>query len=126
MLTTQVTYVNTGKRDIPVSSWINNEYAIQSEDDSPAFWSFQGGSSSHRADWVLKVNPGFYQKNYMGMNNSDYGGGIPVTSLWRKNGGIAIGHCDTVPRLVSLPVGMGEYDKSATIKVEKDYSKTQL
>ncbi|GET31138.1 alpha-galactosidase [Prolixibacter bellariivorans] len=123
MLTTKVTYVNTGKRDIPVSSWINNEYAIQSEDDSPAFWSFQGGSSSHRADWVLKVNPGFYQKNYMGMNNSDYGGGIPVTSLWRKNGGIAIGHCDTVPRLVSLPVGMGEYDKSATIKVEKDYSK---
>ena len=123
MLTTKVTYENIGKRNIPVDSWINNEYQLLSDNDSPAFWSFQGSSSGKRADWVLKVNPGFYQKNYMGMNNSDYGGGIPVTSLWRKNGGIAIGHCDTVPRLVSLPVKMGEYDQMATIKVENDFQK---
>ena len=123
MLSTKVSYKNTGKRNIPVDSWINNEYQITSDNDSPAFWSFQGSSSGARADWVLKVNPGFYQKNYMGMNNSDYGGGIPVTSLWRKNGGIAIGHCDTVPRLVSLPVMMGKYDQMATIKVENDFQK---
>ena len=123
MLSTKVTYENIGKRDIPIDSWINNEYQITSDNDSPAFWSFQGSSSGARADWVLKVNPGFYQKNYMGMNNSDYGGGTPVTCLWRKNGGIAIGHCNTVPRLVSLPVKMGEYDQMATIKVENDFQK---
>lgn len=121
MLTTTVVYKNIGKRDVPVSSWVNNEYSINSAGDTPSFWSFQGSSSSTREDWVLQVNPGFYQKNYLGMNNSDYGGGIPVTSLWRKSGGIAIGHCDTIPRLVSLPVKMGEYDHAATIKVEKDF-----
>lgn len=121
MLTTQVTYKNIGKRNIPINSWTNNDYQILSDNDSTSFWSFQGSSTSKRADWVLKVNPGFYQKNYMGMNNSDYGGGTPVTCLWRKNGGVAIGHCDTVPRLVSLPVSMGQYDTKATIKVEKDF-----
>jgi len=120
MLTTQVIYKNVGENNIPVDSWINNDYSVRSDGDSPAFWSFQGSSTSSRSDWVLKVDPGFYQKNYMGMNNSDYGGGIPVVCLWRKNGGIAIGHCDTVPRLVSLPVKMGEYDRNASVRVEKD------
>lgn len=121
MLTTTVIYRNIGKRDIPVNSWVNNEYSINSAGDTPSFWSFQGSSSSSREDWVLQVNPGFEQKNYLGMNNSDYGGGIPVTSLWRKSGGIAIGHCDTIPRLVSLPVKMGKYEHAATIKVEKNF-----
>ncbi|MGQ1889218.1 glycoside hydrolase family 36 protein [Thermophagus sp. OGC60D27] len=120
LLTLKVTYVNEGERSLPVSGWVNHEYAIQSAGDSPAFWSFQGSSSEARADWVLAVNPGFSQENYMGMNDSDYGGGVPVTSLWRKDGGIAIGHCDTIPRLVSLPVEMGEEDHSAVIKVKKE------
>ena len=39
-----------------------------------------------------RINKGFYEKNFMGMNASDYGGGIPVIDLWRKDAGIAIGN----------------------------------
>ncbi len=42
----------------------------------------------------------------MGMNNSDYGGGIPVTDLWRPDQGIAIGHSELTPKLVFLPVSV--------------------
>jgi alpha-galactosidase len=123
MITTQVIYKNTGKNSITIDSWINNRYSIYNSDNSPSFWSFQGSSTSNRSDWVLEVVPGFYQKNYMGMNDSDYGGGIPVSCLWRKDGGIAVGHCATTPQLVSLPVTMDENSTEAILCVQKDYKK---
>jgi alpha-galactosidase len=38
------------------------------------------------------------------MNDSDYGGGTPVVDVWRRDVGLAIGHVELVPKLVSLPV----------------------
>jgi alpha-galactosidase len=40
----------------------------------------------------------------MGMTASDYGGGTPVVDVWRRDCGIALGHLEPVPRLLSLPV----------------------
>jgi alpha-galactosidase len=40
------------------------------------------------------------------MNAPDYGGGTPVVDIWRKDVGIAVGHVEPVPKLVSLPVAM--------------------
>jgi alpha-galactosidase len=116
-----VQYINKGRREIKVVKWVNNSYAIESTGDSPAFWSFQGSSTSERKDWILAVDSFFYQKNFMGMNNTDYGGGIPLVDLWRKNGGIAVGHVEPVPRLVSLPVEKDKYDRWANISVEHEY-----
>ena len=78
---------------------MNNEYNIIPSNDSTKFWSFQGSSHEDRRDWIKKVKPGFYEKNFMGMNASDYGGGIPVIDLWRKDAGIAIGNTATVAKL---------------------------
>ena len=116
-----VTYKNTGNRDIEVHKWVNNHYEIDSEGDNPSFWSFQGGTTNERRDWVLPVSKGFYQENYLGMTSSDYGGGIPVTDIWRKDGGIAVGHTELVPREASLPVDMDEYSESVDIGVEYKY-----
>ena len=52
----------------------------------------------------LHVN--FAQENFLGMNASDYGGGTPMVDVWRRDVGIAVGHVDPRPRLVSLPVSM--------------------
>ena len=38
------------------------------------------------------------------MNASDYGGGTPVVDVWRRDVGLAVGHVELVPKLVSLPV----------------------
>ena len=57
-----------------------------------------------RRDWVQPVKPGFAQDNFLGMAASDYGGGTPIVDVWRRDGGIAVGHLERTPQLVSLPV----------------------
>lgn len=116
-----VSYVNTGKQDVLVKKWVNNNYHLIAEKGTPEFWAFQGSSSAEREDWLKPVTPGYYQKNFMGMNQSDYGGGIPITDLWRKDGGIAIGHTDLIPREVSLPVYFDKYSNHAQIDVNYEY-----
>jgi len=44
----------------------------------------------------------------MGMTASDYGGGIPVVDVWRRDCGLAVGHVEAVPRLLSLPLARTE------------------
>jgi alpha-galactosidase len=117
----KVLYVNSSPNDISVVKWVNNSYPISSSADSPAFWSFQGSSTNERKDWILPVDSSFSQKNYMGMNNTDYGGGIPIIDLWRKDAGIAIGHVEMKPCLVSLPIEKNKYDTWAQMGVVYEY-----
>ncbi|MCH8494809.1 MAG: alpha-galactosidase [Balneolales bacterium] len=122
---TDVAYRNTGSSEVIVSKWMNNLYSLENitpDGYNSSFWSYQSGSSSRRADWVLPVNTGFTQQNYMGQNNSDYGGGTPVSSLWRPDGGFAVGHIEPVPKLVSLPVQMTD-DSSASTHIEYEMNK---
>lgn len=114
----QVTYVNSGEKIIQAQGWVNNAYRIEPAGDQPPFWSFQGGSSSARKDWIQAVGTGFYQENYLGMTSSDYGGGIPVTDLWRSDLGIAVGYAGLVPLDVSLPVDYDRYAPGVDIGVQ--------
>ena len=97
-----IAYRNTGTAPIAVTGWQAATHDLLAHRDGA--WSFSGASYPDRRDWVQKVVPGFGQRNFMGMNASDYGGGTPVAVVWRRDVGLAVGHIDTVPRLVSLPV----------------------
>jgi len=103
-----VEYANIGTNDLHVGGWINQHYSISSDEAAkqPAFWSYQSGSYEKRPDWVLPLTLGFKQENFMGMNSSDYGGGTPVVDVWRRDVGLAVGHLERAPKLVSLPVTM--------------------
>jgi alpha-galactosidase len=116
-----VSYINCGKQDLLINRWVNHHYTFMAQADTPAFWSFQGSSTDARADWVLPISTGFYQENYMGMNQSDYGGGIPVTDIWRKDAGLAVGHLELVPREVSLPVDYDKYSDGVKLGVTYHY-----
>ncbi len=120
-----VKYVNHSRRELPVIKWVNHQLNILPHTDSIKFWSFMGSSYPGRRDWIQKIAPGFYQKNYMGMNATDYGGGIPVIDLWRKDAGIAIGHTEITPKLVSLPVDYDKYADAASICIEYEYPQKQ-
>ncbi|UCE06928.1 MAG: alpha-galactosidase, partial [bacterium] len=105
----QVKYTNIGTADLFIDKWTNHHYSIRVKstgENELAFWSYQSASYENRPDWVLPLKPGFHQQNYLGMNASDYGGGTPVIDVWRKDAGIAVGHVELVPKLVSLPVSM--------------------
>jgi alpha-galactosidase len=107
-LVVEVTYTNLGEEFLIVNKWVNNSYVILNQGDTPPFWSFQGASYQDRRDWIKPLESGFKQENYMGMNASDYGGGIPVVDVWRKDLGFAVGHLSLVPKLVTLPVEVDE------------------
>ncbi len=103
-----VEYTNQGAARINVRGWANQQYLLTAAaaTPSPAFWSYQSGSYEKRPNWVLPLRPGFRQENYLGMNASDYGGGTPIVDVWRKDVGLAVGHIEPGPRLISLPVSM--------------------
>lgn len=119
MLVVNVQYVNRGARAVKVGAWRNAAYTIAAGErkNGILFWSLQSGSYEKRPDWVVPLKPGFRQENYLGMNADDYGGGTPVVDVWRPDVGIAIGHDELKPQLVSEPVTMAAPDQ-ATVAIE--------
>jgi alpha-galactosidase len=105
----QVTYRNASAAAVTLQEWRSADLELQEvkasgQVDEPAFWSYCGSTHADRRDWVQPVKAGFTQDNFLGMTASDYGGGIPVVDVWRRDCGIAIGHLESRPRLLSLPV----------------------
>jgi alpha-galactosidase len=103
-----VQYTNTSTAKLVTRGWINNAYTLSPQPgaSAPAFWSYQTGSYEKRPNWVLPLHAKFEQRNFLGMNASDYGGGTPVVDVWRRDVGVAVGHVEPRPRLVALPVSM--------------------
>jgi alpha-galactosidase len=95
-------YTNTGHQPLAIAGWQAATHDLLPHPDGA--WSFAGASYADRRDWIQPVKPGFQQRNFMGMNASDYGGGTPVAVVWRRDVGLAVGHIETTPKLVSLPV----------------------
>ncbi|GGD47456.1 glycoside hydrolase family 36 protein [Pseudoxanthomonas indica] len=98
----QTTYTNRGAEALEVAGWRNAAHALA---DAPeGFWSFSGATHTDRRDWVQPMTAGFAQRNTLGMDSSDYGGGTPVANIWRRDVGLAVGHVAPIPRLIDLPV----------------------
>lgn len=126
MLFLEVTYTNIGEKELMVDGWTNNCYSIKSAGGSgaqPAFWSFQPGSYGWDNDWIQPLAKGFERENYLGMNHIDYGGGTPVVDIWRQDVGLAVGHVEMVPKLVSLPVTM---ETESAVELAVDYQNPQV
>jgi alpha-galactosidase len=95
-----VCFVNKGSAPVSVDAIETSARILKGGE----VWSFQPSSTGGRKDWVLPVGKGFYQKNFMGMNDSDYGGGIPMVSIWSKDACLSVGLTEPVLKQVSLPV----------------------
>ena len=73
-------------------------------------WSFFGSSLKWGKDEVLRIPAKFSQENpfslpvAVGNDLGGAGGGIPVVAFWTKNMGMAIGHIETLPLVLSIPV----------------------
>jgi alpha-galactosidase len=101
----QVTWRNVSPATLSLAEWRSAAHELQAAGAAePAFWSYCGSTHADRRDWVQPVKAGFAQENFLGMTASDYGGGIPVVDVWRRDCGIAVGHLERHPDLLSLPV----------------------
>lgn len=108
----RVSYRNLSAQPIALAGWRTCDVQLverAAEGAEPKFWSYCGSTHEDRRDWVQPVKAGFSQENYMGMTASDYGGGTPIVDVWRRDCGIAVGHLEREPRLLSLPVSRTEH-----------------
>lgn len=118
MTIVQTSFVNHGKT-LEVRGYEVNRMSIKAQDT--VVWSLQPSSSNARMDWVLPVAQGFQKDNYLGMNNSDYGGGIPMLDIWQRESAVAIGLTEPVLRMISMPVEWKRYDNQVTIALRYMY-----
>jgi alpha-galactosidase len=105
---------NAGKSDIPLD-WVNlqrHHFVVSpgSKSEAHPLWTFQGASLKWGKDEIFPMPPKFSQENPFGApvatkDDLGYvGGGIPVVAFWSKETGAAIGHVETLPLTLSIPV----------------------
>jgi alpha-galactosidase len=114
----RVSYRNLSAQSVALAGWRTCDVQLverAGEGAEPKFWSYCGSTHEDRRDWVQPVKAGFSQENYLGMTASDYGGGTPIVDVWRRDCGIAVGHLERVPRLLSLPVSRTEHGAKLSI-----------
>ena len=118
MVLTNSSYTNHSDKVLTVKALESNRLSVASDE---TVWSFQPTSSAHREDWILPVEENFYQKNYLGMNHTDYGGGIPMVTLWRRDANISIGLVEPNLKLISMPVKKVRYEDFATMSLLQEF-----
>ncbi|HEY6337456.1 MAG TPA: alpha-galactosidase [Candidatus Sulfotelmatobacter sp.] len=121
-----VAYKNVGTSNFAIDSAVTQQHrfnaTLADEKAKPyEMWSFQGSSYDWGKDDVQKLTRISAQPNAMGEAvKGGYGGGIPVAAFWTATVGEAIGHVETLPWTLSIPVkveGDGRVKAGVTIPV---------
>lgn len=93
-------FINVSGKDLLVDAIETSAVTLEGKE----IWSLQPTSTAERLDWVMPVPDGFSKDNYLGMNNSDYGGGIPMISLWNAEKNVSVGLAEPCLETLSMPV----------------------
>jgi len=103
-------YKNVGTTDFKIDQALMQQHRFNAKQADPNaqpydMWSFQGSSYDWGKDDVQKLTRTSSQPNAMGEAvKGGYGGGIPVVAFWTGSVGEAIGHVETLPWTLSIPV----------------------
>src|SRR5215469_2862670 len=123
------TYKNVGTSDFHIDEVLMQQHRFNAQQvDSKVqpwdMWSFQGSSYDWGKDDVQKLVRTSSQPNVMGEAvKGGYGGGIPVVAVWTASAGEAIGHVETVPWTLSMPLKVdsdGRVNASINIPIDSD------
>ena len=120
---TSTTYKNSGNSDYPVDeAWMQQHRLNASQADAKAqpydMWAFQGSSYDWGKDDVQHLTRVSSQPNQMGEAvKGGYGGGIPVVAFWTASVGEAIGHIETLPWTLSIPMKV-DHDGRVNASIE--------
>ncbi len=107
--------MNTGKKDVTVDAVTLQRHAFDaSATDSKLaphdMWTFMGSSLMWGKDEIFQMPAKFTQENPFGApvgvkgDLGSAGGGIPVVAFWTRSVGEAIGHIETIPLVIDIPV----------------------
>ena len=110
LLLSTVEYKNIGAADVTIDRVVEQQHRFNAKLADPKaqpweMWSYQGASYDWGKDDVFHLTRTSSQPNAMGEAvKGGYGGGIPVVAVWTATVGEAIGHVETLPLTLSLPV----------------------
>ncbi len=137
LLLSTTEYRNSGTTDFEIDRTVDQQHrfnaGLANVSAQPyEMWSFQGSSYNWGKDDVRKLTRPFFQPNVMGgIVKGGYGGGIPVVAFWTRAVGEAVGHVETLPLTVSLPVSVAsdrrvhaglQISSAVTLKPGESYS----
>ncbi len=106
-------YKNTGSAEVAIERAITQQHilnaSLQDAKAAPySMWSFHGSSEAWGKDDVMLIGEKFTRANPMQVvqhnDENQTGGGIPIVAFWTGAVGEAIGHGETVPLRLSMPV----------------------
>lgn len=110
---TSASYKNLGTTEFPIQRIVTQRHVLNAslsdQKAAPfAMWSFHGSSEAWGKDDVMLLDAKFTRDNPMQVvmhkDENQTGGGIPIVAFWTGTVGEAIGHAETVPLQLSLPV----------------------
>lgn len=106
-------YTNSGNKEIAISpeedEHVLSATSANAKKKSYEMWAFQGSSFDWGKDDVFPMKAAFHDPNVMGSPvNQGHGGGIPIVAFWTQNAGLAVGHLETIPLALSIPVKVGK------------------
>ncbi|MGA2811491.1 MAG: alpha-galactosidase [Candidatus Acidiferrum sp.] len=108
-------YKNSSAKEVALDSVTLQEHTLNASLADPQaqaheMWAFFGSSIRWGKDDVLPMPAKFSQENAFGAPVETHddlgrvGGGVPVVAFWTRNTGLAIGHLETLPLVLSIPV----------------------
>src|SRR5208282_5475842 len=109
------TFTNGGQKNLALDSVSLQQHRLSATLADPVaapheMWSFHGSSLKWGKDEMFPVPAKFKQENPFGApvavggDLGSAGGGIPVVAFWTRTVGEAIGHLETLPLVLSIPV----------------------
>jgi alpha-galactosidase len=122
-------YKNVGTADFQIDQVLMQQHRFNAQQVSANaqpydMWSFQGSSYDWGKDDIQKLVRTSAQPNLMGEAvKGGYGGGIPVVAVWTASVGEAIGHVETLPWTLSMPLKVdadGRVNASISIPINSD------
>ena len=123
LLFSTVEYKNAGTSNVTLDRVVAQRHTFNAKQADPKvapydMWSFQGSSYDWGKDDVFPLKPTSAQPNVMGEAvKGGYGGGIPVVAFWTGAVGEAIGHVETLPLTLSIPVKV-EADQRVNAQID--------
>jgi alpha-galactosidase len=108
------TYRNSSDKPLNLDSVTLQNHSLDASLADPSakpyqMWAFFGSSLKWGKDDVLPLTVKFSQDNPFGAPVDTHddlgrvGGGVPVVAFWTHNTGLAIGHLETLPLIISIP-----------------------
>jgi alpha-galactosidase len=126
LLLSSAEYKNAGSQDVHIDRAIEQQHKfsaslLEKKAQPYDMWSFHGASYDWGKDDVIKLGRNFAQPNLMGaVVKGGYGGGIPVVAFWTGQVGEAVGHVETLPLTLSLPVKVEADGVNASVDIAAD------